>query len=228
MGKDKTMSEEQIKDKCYSVLYYIETGKSDPNYGALVIMHDGKDKTPQITYGKLQVTEQGSLKALIEMYDGEFKDEFLPFMDLIGIKPLYRNDNFIKLLKQASKDERMKQAQDSFFDQRYWLKSNIWRVSNGFHLPLSSLVIFDSFIQSGGIKTSLRNLFSEYPPAQGGDEKNWIKQYVEVRHNWLTNHSTPELRRSNYRTSILYKQIKDNNWDLNKTIYDCRFAKKII
>lgn len=56
---------------------------------------------------------------------------------------------------------------------------------NGFSLPLSALVIYDSFIHSGSILYFLRKRFHEMPTAKGGDEKTWIRQYVGVRQNCL-------------------------------------------
>jgi hypothetical protein len=49
-------------------------------------------------------------------------------------------------------------------------------------LPLSMLVVYDSFIHSGSVPMFLRKRFIERPPANGGDEKKWIGSYVEVRH----------------------------------------------
>jgi hypothetical protein len=37
--------------------------------------------------------------------------------------------------------------------------------------------------------------------------------YVEVRHNWLTRHSNPDVRPSAYRTRDLLREIKRGNWD---------------
>src|SRR5262245_26176592 len=89
-----------------------------------------------------------------------------------------------------------------------------WAEQNGFQRALSDLVFYDSFIQRGGILDVLRARFSERPPAQGGDEQRWIRQYVDVRDNWLRNHHRPAVRASAYRTRDLRREIARDNWDL--------------
>ena len=73
------------------------------------------------------------------------------------------------------------------------------------------LVIYDSFIHSGSILPFLRQKFTENVPVNGGDEKKWIKQCVDTRHNWLENHSKLILRNTIYRTQCFKNQIKANN-----------------
>ena len=53
-------------------------------------------------------------------------------------------------------------------------------------------------------------------PSEGGNEKKWIHDYVEVRHNWLRTHSNPVLRPTIYRTRDLMREINRDNWDLSK------------
>src|SRR5712672_1073225 len=55
----------------------------------------------------------------------------------------------------------------------------------------------------------------ELPPNRGGREQVWIQQYVEVRHNWLANHSNTILRNTIYRTRDLMREIVRGNWDLS-------------
>jgi hypothetical protein len=109
----------------------------------------------------------------------------------------------------------MRATQDKFFDQVYFQPAQKWADSNGFTLPMSMLVIYDSFIHSGGILSFLRARFSELPPTRGGDEKTWILQYVDVRHKWLSTHSKAVLRASSYRTRDLLREIRRGNWDLS-------------
>jgi len=55
-------------------------------------------------------------------------------------------------------------------------------------------------------------------PAAGGSEKEWINDYVEVRQNWLANHSNPVLRKTVYRTHCFQQQMIRNNWDLSQPV----------
>jgi len=91
---------------------------------------------------------------------------------------------------------------------------------NGFSLPLSTLVIYDSFIHSGSILYFLRKRFPEMPPAKGGDEKTWIRQYVDVRQGWLANHQLTILHATIYRTQCFKGEMARDNWDLSQLPID--------
>jgi chitosanase len=87
---------------------------------------------------------------------------------------------------------------------------------NQFTLPLSLLVIYDSYIHSGSVPTFLRKRFGEFPPAAGGDEKKWSSSYVDIRHQWLKYHANALLRKTLYRTQCFKDQIAADNWLLAK------------
>jgi hypothetical protein len=108
----------------------------------------------------------------------------------------------------------MERVQDAFFADRYFNPAMRWGGTNGFTCALSALVIYDSFIHSGGILDFLRARFREAVPARGGNEQVWITQYTETRHNWLLTHSNPPVRASAYRTADLLREIRRGNWDL--------------
>ena len=206
------------KAKIYKVIYVFENGSQVPQYDALVVMSDGMKQTKQITYGKLQTTEQGNLALLLKMYvnaNGKFAKELKPYLALIGVKPLYNSTNFKNLLIKAGKEDPiMQKTQDDFFDYVYWKPALAFFVANGFSKALSMLVIFDSYIQSGSVPDFLRQRFSEFPPNKGGDEQKWINDYVDVRHQWLKFHSNPLLQNTIYRTACFKSQLASSNWDL--------------
>ncbi len=214
------ISEEQ-KNKIWQVLSVFETGKIEGDYASVVVMNDGVKSSKQITFGKHQTTEQGNLKILIQMYinnGGEFADEFHSYIVKIGKTPLASNNAFINLLKKAGADPIMHSTQDEFFDKVYYKKAADFFTENGFTLPLSMLVIYDSYVHSGSIRPDIRSQFPEVPPSKGGDERTWITQYVNARHNWLKNHSKKILHNTVYRTNCFKQQIKNNNWDLSQSI----------
>ena len=128
--------------------------------------------------------------------------------------------NLLSLLKGSGLDPVMQESQDEFFDEHYWKPAVKWFELNKFTLPLSMLVIYDSFIHSGSILTFLRNKFSASIPSKGGDEKEWITSYLNVRHEWLKNHSNPILRKTIYRTRDMLAAVEKGNWDL-KQVYHC-------
>ncbi len=223
------------KNKIIQVLNVFETGVAQGKYHLISVYQDGPmDKNTgrniyQITYGRSQTTEFGNLKRLIEVYmemDGKFSNSFQNYVNRIGQRPsLRKNKEFIKLLKRAAlEDVVMKNAQDVFFDRYYYKPAHAWFTGHGFTLPLSLLVIYDSFIHSGRILGKLRQKFAEVPPVEGGDEKKWITNYVNARHDWLLSfqyHSNPKRRvlaKTVYRTQCFKDLIAANNWELEGTI----------
>jgi chitosanase len=218
---------ENQKRKIIQVINVFETGTITGNYSKISIFSDGPvingNRIKQITYGRSQTTEYGVLKILIEQYitnKGQFADQFKPFVDKIGKQPsLCTDSSFKSLLKNAGQnDSIMKSTQDNFFDQLYYQPAFNWFTSMKFTLPLSLLVIYDSFIHSGSILPFLRQRFPESVPANGGDEKKWINQYIAARHDWLEHHPNKILRNTVYRPICFEKAIAQNNWDLSSAI----------
>jgi chitosanase len=205
---------------CEQVINVFETGKIEGDYGALVIFADGPHDIRQITYGRSQTTEYGNLEELVQMYvdaNGTFSEKLRPFIEQIGVTPLVENQEFKQLLRDAGrKDPVMQRIQDDFFDKRYFQPAMGWADTNEFMLPLSALVIYDSFIHSGSILDFLRKRFPEVPPAKGGNEKTWIQQYVDVRQNWLATHPRKVLQNTVYRTQCFKREIARDNWDLSQ------------
>ncbi|CAD7797922.1 Chitosanase [Chryseobacterium aquaeductus] len=212
----------QQKTKILQVINVFETGSKDGKYDTLVIYADGKNGSRQITYGRSQTTEQGNLKALIQMYitrNGIFATQLKVFVNKIGQESLVDNTAFKNLLRRSAREDIiMRTCQDDFFDILYYKPAFQFFQSNRFTTALSLLVIYDSFIHSGGIPSFLRERFAEKIPVNGGDEKKWITQYVNTRHLWLANHSRKILQKTIYRTECFKNQIANNNWDLSKEI----------
>lgn len=214
------MITEENKKLIEHVINVFETGIPGGKYSQITILADGKNGSRQITFGRSQTTEQGNLSKLIEMYirnEGVYAEQFSKFIDKIGKQSLVDNKAFKELLKKSARDDViMRNTQDEFFDLAYYNPAYEFFDKNGFVLPLSMLVIYDSYIHSGSVPTSLRKRFGEYPPAKGGDEKKWIYSYVDVRHQWLKYHTNPVVRRTIYRTQCFKDQIAADNWMLDK------------
>lgn len=210
---------DQQKLICEHVINAFESSSAAGKYGLISIMDDGPHQVKQVSYGRSQTTEYGNLEELLQMYvneNGTYSNELSPYLPKIGVDSLVNDSAFIKLLKDAGvNDPVMQQVQDQFFDVRYFQPAMGWADDNGFSLPLSALVIYDSYIHSGSIMSWLRKRFSENTPKDGGDEKSWISQYVDARNEWLTNHPSQLLRNSVYRTSCLKSEIARNNWNLD-------------
>jgi chitosanase len=213
-----------VKKKIEQVVNAFETGSATGNYGELVKYRDYTDPETntlmvQITFGRSQTTEFGHLKALIQDYvndKGNYANELQPYLNRIGKKPSLATDNdFCTALKNAGKnDPIMKSCQDQLFEMKYYQPAHNWFTKNEFTLPLSLLVIYDSTIHSGSVPAFLRKRFPTVVPASGGNEKEWIQNYVDVREKWLANHSNTLLHATVYRTQCFKKQIENDNWNL--------------
>lgn len=203
-----------------SVINCFETGTADGDYACISIYADGPHNIKQITYGRSQTTEYGNLRLLVSRYvaaNGKYSAAMAPFADRVGSAPLTGNGDFKALLRKAGKEDPvMRNIQDGFFDQVYFKPAIAWADKEGFILPLSGLIIYDSFIHSGSILWPIRQMFPESTPKSGGDEKKWISQYTKARNKWLENHSRPAVRSSAYRTKDLLKMIAAENWQLEK------------
>ena len=216
------MDKDKIK-KIKSIIACIETNNPDNGYELITLLYDGPNNIRQVTLGNGLTEYGGNLKKCIELYiakKGKFADDFKKYVDKIGKFPSLSSDSeFLDLLKKASKEDQiMRDAQDEIFDTEYWNPSLKWAKDNGFKpTPLSQLIIYDSFVQSGQFKF-LRNQFEEAVPVNGGNEKEWIKAYSKARLFWLSNHTNKAVRNSAYRMRTYEKLIKADNWDLNGSI----------
>lgn len=221
--------ESKIISKVGQIVNVFETGALKGNYAQVTILNDGKFPNgkrgmPQITYGSKQTTEQENLIILIQMYvdaQGLYAELFKPYLSKIGKQSLVKDKVFIDLLKKAGTDPIMVTTQDVFFEEVYMKPAKKWCNDMGLVEPLSFAVVFDSFIHSGKIRDDIRNMpgFTAVPPALGGNEREWITQYVKFRGLWLLSKSDPVLQRTIYRMKTFEKAIEMGNWDLSQVVY---------
>ncbi|HQO21064.1 MAG TPA: chitosanase [Acidobacteriota bacterium] len=208
------------KSLIFRVINCFETGSPEGNYGALSVYADGPHGMRQITYGRSQVTEYGNLGKLVASYvkkKGIFGGELARYLGAIGSVPLTDDREFKALLRKAGKEDPvMASVQDAFFEEEYFRPALKWAEREGFTLPLSMLVIYDSFIHSGSILKMIRRRFREVPPSMGGKEKEWITAYTRARNKWLLERSSAAVKASAYRTKDLMKMIEEKNWNLDK------------
>jgi chitosanase len=201
------------------VINVFETGSPAGNYAAIAIFPDGPNKIRQITYGRSQTTEYGNLRELVQNYvnaSGMFSAALKPFASKVGTTALTDDAAFKDLLRKAGQlDPVMKSTQDAFFEARYFRPAMKWADEHGFRLPLSMLVIYDSYIHSGSIRPDIRQMFPESPPSRGGDEKAWVTAYVNARHKYLAGNQNPVVRPTVYRTQCFKDQIQKQNWNLD-------------
>ena len=217
-----------IKKKIEQIVNVFETSSILGKYHIIAKHPDyddpvSKSRIVQVTYGRSQTTEFGYLKDLIANYvdqNGTFSSILKPYVSRIGKLPSLATDEVFctALINAGKSDPIMKRCQDELFDVKYFQVAAKWFKKNGFTLPLSFLVIYDSHIHSGSILQFLRNRFSTVIPAKGGSEQEWIINYVNVRHDWLKNHGSQILRNTIYRTNCFKHQIAASNWKLDQPV----------
>ena len=213
-------NEQQVRALILRVLNVAETGRPEGKPHAVYIYPDGKNGRKQVTLGVGFTEDGGNLEKVIKRYiamKGAFANQLSVHLPQIGKGTLAAKKEFHQLLKQAGeRDPLMAEAQNEQFNKAYLEPAFNWHSKNGFTLPLSFLVISDSYLHSGGIREELRNKFKESPPANGGDEKAWVKSYIEARYQWLSNHSNKLLRNTVYRTQCFRNEIASENWALER------------
>jgi chitosanase len=109
----------------------------------------------------------------------------------------------------------MHRAQDEVFDEVYFMPAVNHAKSAGLKTALGLLVCYDTCIHSGpGGVTMVRNMFAAKSPANGGDEKEWVKAYIAARRNWLATHKLTVLHATVYRMDALLALANAGAWDL--------------
>lgn len=204
-------------DKIRNVLIVAEQGTQVMAYGAVYIFNDGPGNKKQVTLSIGFTQFGGNLGKVLDAYtkaQGKVTG-LTPYNSRMGENGLYADARFINLLKEAGKDPVMQNVQNTVFDTVYLQRAVDWGNNEGFTLPLSFLVISDSFLHSGSILQFIRNRFPEKTPKNGGDEKKWISQYTQARQDWLGSHSNRLLRNTVYRTKYYLTLITDNDWQLD-------------
>lgn len=204
---------------CEQVVNVFETGSRAGNYACLSVHRDGPNECRQITYGRSQTTEYGRLKELLQAYvndGGLYARQLSAWLPKIKAAPLSNDKKFRKYLELAGIDPVMHRIQDEFFGRYYFAPAINWASKHGFVYSLSLLVIYDSFSHSGGILDFLRNRFAERVPAEGGDEREWIKHYVDAREQWLQTAKNPAMHPTVYRMITMKTEIKRGNWNLDQ------------
>jgi chitosanase len=204
------------------ILSTAETGKPEWNPSSVYVYKDDNRYKPprqQITLSIGFTEGGGNLKKVLERYTekgGVLTEDFAPYLATMGRGTTLASDvRFKNLLREAGTEHAMKQAQEECFDELYLEPAFRWAFEYGFVLPLSYLVITDSFLHSGSMLPFLMDRFPEKKPVAGGDEKDWINQYLNARKNWLENHSNKILQNTVYRVNCYLIELAKGNWGLS-------------
>ena len=200
------------------IIFAFEQGEANPPYDQIFIYNDGPHGVRQLTLA-WGLTQYDDFKDLFTDYidlGGKYAPNFKSYLPKLN-SPSTVNDKTLKalLLTCAKSDEVFRGVMDSMFDKKYWAPALKWFTANGLTTTLSMAVIMDSYIQSGSIRGDIRQMFDATLPANGGEEKAWITQYVDARYNWLKNSSKQVVRNTTYRMQFFKDQIAADNWVLN-------------
>ena len=222
-----------------SIIAIFETGKvpSASAYSACTVLADGAG----ISYGKHQCTDKaGSLDLVAKKYiakGGNHAQELAEFLPQLAtnesskVPPAgphpYWLQSLMNLLRIIGAEKKMQEAQDEVFDENYFLPALNACKSMGLVHPLSLAVIYDTCIHSGpGMVGAMRNKFAAVPPAKGGDEKVFIRQYLDARRGWLASSANPLVQKTVYRMDAFFALVNADAWDLKTplTVRNVRIA----
>jgi len=206
---------EKDKLKALAVINIFETGVSFGDYTAVAVLDDGAG----ISYGMSQFTHKsGSLAAVIGRYFKlggvvgrrviSSREALLKKKGHTAVDALEVDEEFKKALKAAALTSEMRDAQMQIAFERYLKPALDTCEQEGFVLPLSLAVIYDSATHGSWEKISDRVASVTGPLF----EKDWITKYVRERDKWLA--SVPRLKKTRYRTRFFLEQIERKNWDL--------------
>jgi chitosanase len=203
------------------ILSVAETDKAEWDPAAVYIYADGNGGRKQCTLSIGFTADGGNLVKVLERYvekEGAYGAGLAPYIALLKRGNAGTDPSFVRLLKEVgNKDPLMMQVQEEMFDKLYLGRAFAWASKFGFALPLSYLIIADSFLHSGSMLDFLMSRFPEKKPASGGDSKKWITEYTKTRKDWLANHSNHLLRNTVYRCNCFLTQIENDNWHLDQT-----------
>ena len=212
----------------------IENDNNSPEiqYGALYRYRDGTFNGQKVHQYTLSIgfTETGSnLSKVIKRYadaGGTNSAAFAPYTQVIGKRLLGDDRQFEDLIKRSAGDPVMQQVQKDAFDDLYLEPAFKWATSQAMVLPLTYLVVTDSYLHSGCVFDWLRKRFPAAVPKNGGKEEDWTTQYCKARYDWLNTHSDKLLRNTAFRAQTwLRMATTDNNWQLDQVPFAIRTNK---
>lgn len=211
------MLSEHQKKAAQAIINIFETGSVLGKYDSVVSVSGDPGG---LTYGCKQTTlNSGNLHLLIKAYveaeGASFSDELRPYLSALKNKEqrLNRDTTLHSILRQAGREAVMLQEQDAFFDRVYWSPAVNTANAISIQTALGIAVVFDS-ITHGSWGLIRGRTDERFGSLSSIGEKTWIKHYVDVRRNWLANHSIQILHLTVYRMDAFKKIIQMDNWDL--------------
>ena len=200
-----------------AIVNIFETSEVRGNYSAVTLI---PGDTGHLTFGRSQTTlASGNLHDLLRQYCGNggarFGNALSPYLDRLRARDLSLDTDHLlqNVLRATGDDAVMRDTQDEFFDSRYWVPAAATADRDGITSPLGVAVVYDSTVQ--GSWAAIRDRTNTVcGTVSAAGEQRWIGQYVTERHNWLANHSRPDLQATVYRMDAFKRLIALGAWSL--------------
>lgn len=122
-------------------------------------------------------------------------------------------DEFAKVFKESGADESLRQAQWNVLIRLYWSPAYHTCKKYGLKSVLALYFIYDTCLNLGNAATAKK--VKAKAPSEGGDEKEWLKQYLIERRAYMkaTNNFGPV-----DRVDMQMKILESGNMDLARPI----------
>jgi chitosanase len=205
------------KRAAQAIVNVFETGSPRGDYGKVTLI---AGDSGQLTYGRSQTTlASGNLHLLLKRYcvegNAALGKPLSKYLTRTSKKDtsLNKDGGFRSLLEEAGYDPVMREVQDIFFDEVYWLPSIQKAEQEGVYNALGSGVVYDSCIH--GSWPRIKDITNErHGKSASIGEQIWIEFYINERKEWLANHVNTLLRRTVYRMNSFQQLIVDEKWEL--------------
>ena len=158
---------------------------------------------------------------------------YLPELERLGAAESGDTNNlvgFIKAWEEAALDAGFRSVQDEVVDELYYLPSVDYADQAGLKTALARAVLYDAIIQHGegddpdGFPALLARTTQKVgrTPADGADEKEWLRTFLSVRKADLAHAYDEETREvwaeSTGRCDVFSALIEAGNWNLDGPI----------
>jgi chitosanase len=205
-----------------AIVNIFETGKPLGDYSAVTLL---AGDSGHLTYGRSQTTlASGNLYLLLRNYanaaNAQYSSQIASYLDRLRSCDFTLDTDypFRELLKQCGQDPVMKEVQDTFFDNMYWVPAVRAGTQLNLTLPLSFGVAYDSHIQGGWATIVQKTNSSAGTIGNAGvTEDAWVIAYINVRKAWLTAKSAL-LAKTTYRMDAFTSLVANGKWGLDLPI----------
>lgn len=212
------MLTELQKRTAQALVNIYETGCVSGDYGCVTVI----DNDPgHLTYGRSQTTlASGNLFTLIKFYCDQPAARFarrlrqwLPQLEAKNFA-LDADKKLHNVLRAAADDCVMRNAQDNFFDSRYWMSAEKSAQRAGLLSAIGVAIAYDSTVH-GSWDLIRKRTNQQIGTLDAIGEREWVCAYVRMRREWLGNHANSVLRKTTYRMDAFKTMLDLNNWNLD-------------